>query len=176
MVKVPSDCPLVDPRAVDLVLDRLAAAGRTLDYVSNLHPPSWPDGNDVEALPFEVLETAWREARQPHEREHTTPFVWDQPDRFRIENVGFYGNGDLSLSHRLTVDYPEDHALVAAIYAALYDPRRTFSLDDILALLRQRPELLAINARLLGVNWYRHHLGTLRTIGAEATREPEPVA
>ena len=52
------------------------------DYVSNLHPSTWPDGYDVEVMKREVLEAAWREATKPLEREHTTPFIWEQPQRF----------------------------------------------------------------------------------------------
>jgi hypothetical protein len=45
------------------------------------------NGNDVEIMTMPALETAWREARRDFEREHTTPFLWDQPERFRLANV-----------------------------------------------------------------------------------------
>jgi spore coat polysaccharide biosynthesis protein SpsF len=178
VVKVPSDCPLVDPGAIDRVLAAVRAGEGRLDFVSNLHPPTWPDGNDVEAVTREALEQAWREADRPHEREHTTPFLWDRPDRFRIGNVAWETGLDLSMSHRLTLDYPDDYAFVAAVYDALWRADRpVFSLSEILALLEARPELHALNARYAGVNWYRHHLGELRTVTASATRAPavEPV-
>jgi spore coat polysaccharide biosynthesis protein SpsF len=170
VVKIPSDCPLIDPGCIDAVL---SAWEPGLDFLSNLHPPTWPDGNDVEALPIDVLELAAREARQPHEREHTTPFVWDQPKRFRTRNVRWAGGRDYSKSHRFTIDWPEDYQLIAAIYDELHSPGRTFSLAEILALLERRPELLQLNARYAGVNWYRHHLGQLRTVGVDDTRIPE---
>ncbi len=174
VVKVPSDCPLIDPAAIDRVLEAFRSEPGRYDFVSNLHPPTWPDGNDVEVLTFRALEEAWREAAAPHEREHTTPFVWDRPERFRIGNVRWDGGADLSMSHRFTLDYPDDYALVAAVYEALWRPNRpVFSLADTLALLEERPELKAMNARYAGVNWYRHHLRDLRTVGAEATRRPD---
>src|SRR5262249_51339985 len=83
VVKIPSDCPLIDPAAIARVLD--AYDGE--DYLGNLHPPTWPDGNDVEVMTFEALGIAWREADKPFQREHTTPFLWDQPERFRVGNV-----------------------------------------------------------------------------------------
>lgn len=172
VVKIPSDCPLVDPAVIDRVLDHFDTTPG-LDYASNLHPPTWPDGNDVEVMTAAALEEAWREATRPHEREHTTPFLWDQPERFRIGNVRWQTGVDLSASHRLTVDYREDYELVAAVYDALYTPDRpVFSLEEVLALLERRPDLHAINARYAGVNWYRHHLADLRTVGPGDTRCP----
>jgi spore coat polysaccharide biosynthesis protein SpsF len=171
VVKIPSDCPLVDPDAIDRVLSAFLADPARYDFVSNLHPPSWPDGNDVEVMTFAALEQAFRTAAAPHEREHTTPFLWDQPERFRVGNVEWGTGLDLSLTHRLTLDYPDDYALVAAVYEALWRKERpVFSLSEILALLEERPALRETNARYAGVNWYRHHLSELRTVPASATR------
>jgi len=171
VVKVPSDCPLIDPGVIDRVLAHYQRHSGDFDFVSNLHPPTWPDGNDVEVLPFEVLETAWRESTRELDREHTTPFVWDQPDRFRIGNVRWETGLDLSTSHRFTVDYEEDHAFVAAIYDALWSPTRpVFRLHEILDLLAARPDLRELNEHYVGVNWYRHYLRELATIDASQTR------
>jgi len=103
VVKIPSDCPLIDPRIIDRVLVEWSARGDSLDYLSNLHPATYPDGNDVEVMRFGALETAWSDAQKSHEREHTTPFLWDQPDRFRIGNVAWESGRDLSMSHRFTI-------------------------------------------------------------------------
>jgi spore coat polysaccharide biosynthesis protein SpsF len=170
VVKIPSDCPLIEPGVIDRVIAAYMAEPLCFDYVSNLHPATWPDGNDVEVLALPVLEQAWREAARPHEREHTTPFVWDRPSRFRIGNVR-WGRLDLSMTHRYTLDYPEDLAFVTAVYEALWRPERpVFRLSEILALLEARPEIAALNRRHLGVNWYRHHLSELRTVSASETR------
>lgn len=171
VVKVPSDCPLIDPVAIDRVLSAFLADPLRYDFVSNLHPPSWPDGNDVEVMTFTALEQAFRQAAAPHEREHTTPFLWDRLERFRVGNVEWGTGLDLSMTHRLTLDYPDDYSLVAAVYEALWrKDRPVFPLADVLALLEERPELRETNARYAGVNWYRHHLSDLRTIPASATR------
>jgi spore coat polysaccharide biosynthesis protein SpsF len=177
VVKIPSDCPLIDPAAVDRVVGLFVAAAGRYDYVSNLHPASWPDGNDVEVVTMAALRTAWREGWRPHEREHTTPFLWDQPERFRLGNEAWNTGRDASLSHRFTVDYPEDYALAAAVYEALWRPTRpVFGTAEILGLLEARHDLLALNAHLAGVNWYRHHLGVLRTVDAAHTRMPPEAA
>jgi len=148
-------------------------SGGDLDYVSNLHPQSWPDGNDVEAMTMAALEIAHREARLPFQREHTTPFLWDQPERFRIANVVWEG-GDLSRSHRFTVDYPEDYQLLSRVFEELWTPQDpVFPLSRVLRLLEAHPEVRALNAKYLNVNWYRHHLSELRTVGAGDTRSRE---
>jgi spore coat polysaccharide biosynthesis protein SpsF len=170
VAKVPSDCPLVDPAAIDAVLGRFLDAPGELDYVSNLHPATWPDGNDVEVMTLSALETAGREAVRPFEREHTTPFLWEHPERFRIGNVEWETGVDLSMSHRFVVDYPEDYAFVSRVYEELYDETPRFGTDAILELLVRKPEIASLNARWTGVNWYRHHLAELRTVSAAETR------
>jgi len=173
VVKIPSDCPLIDPAVIDQVLQRWTASSRDVDFVSNLHPATWPDGNDVEVMSFAALELAFRQARRPHEREHTTPFIWDQPDRFRIANVLWSAGLDYSMTHRFTIDYLEDYQFVTAVYDALWTPaRRVFPLEEILSFLKARPDVFAINSAYAGVNWYRDHLGQLRTVGPECTRQP----
>lgn len=174
VVKIPSDCPLIDPRIIDRVVSFFEASPGRYDFVSNLHPATYPDGNDVEVAPIAALEIADREARRPHEREHTTPFLWDQPERFRIGNVTWETGLDYSMTHRLTIDYPEDYQLVCAVYDALFVPwRMPFSLQAILDFLDHHPEVFALNRRLAGVNWYRHHLGELRTVSESETVHTE---
>jgi len=166
VVKIPSDCPLIDPTVVDQVLGYYAAHEADFDFVTNLQPPSWPDGNDVEVMPRHVLELAAREATEAFQREHTTPFIWDQPERFRIGNVSWGDGRDLSKSHRFTIDYPEDYAFIAGVYDELCTSTRpVFELSEILRLLGRKPELLQLNARWLGQSWHHAALGQLRSVG-----------
>lgn len=179
VIKIPSDVPLIDPRVIDLVISYYLSHAGDFDFVSNLHPATYPDGNDVEIMTMPALETAWREATRPLEREHTTPFLWENPGRFRVGNVTWESGLDYSMSHRWTIDYPEDYTFISAIYDALYSPDRHFSLEDILAYLEAHPEVAAINADYAGVNWYRHHLDELRTVTADMTKRAgheEPAA
>jgi spore coat polysaccharide biosynthesis protein SpsF len=176
VVKIPSDCPLIDPAAIDRVLSFYLGNVVRYDYVSNLHPQSWPDGNDVEVMRFSALETAWREADRSFEREHTTPFLWDRPERFRIGNVRWGTGLDLSKSHRFVVDYQDDYEFAFEVYEALYRAKPLFGTDDVLDLLAVRPDLFDLNSRYAGVNWYRHHLEELRTVGADDTRMPGEAA
>src|SRR5262245_59576596 len=170
VVKIPSDCPLIDPKVIDRVVHAYLDNADDYDYASNLHPASYPDGNNVEVIPMRTLQIAWQEATRLHEREHTTPFIWDQPERFRLLNVRWESGRDLSMSHRFTVDYKEDYEFVQAVYDELYDPTaRPFSFEEIPALLERRPDIHRLNRHLAGMNWYRDHLHELRTIRPEDT-------
>lgn len=175
VVKIPSDCPLIDPAAIDDVIGWYLDRVDQLDYASNLHPASWPDGNDVEIMSFTALETAWREASKPHEREHTTPFLWDQPERFRIGNVAWMRGEDCSATHRYVLDYPEDYEVIREIDGALAHPIRTYGAEDVVAFLDRNPAIAARNGRYRGVSWYRHYASALRTVPASVIRHPTEV-
>jgi spore coat polysaccharide biosynthesis protein SpsF len=169
VLKIPSDCPLIDPQVVDRVIGEFQA--HAVDFVSNLHPATYPDGQDVEVMRFPTLERAWREATRDFEREHTTPYIWENPDKFSSRNVVWETGLDCSMSHRLTIDYPEDYEFIARVYDRLYPADARFGLGAIMDLLAREPGLRAINAKYAGVNWYRHHLDALKTVGPEHTRQ-----
>ncbi len=171
VVKIPSDCPLIDPDIIDRVLNMFLLVHQHIDFVSNLHPPTYPDGNDVEVMPMNILETAWREAKKDFEREHTTPFIWEQPERFRLMNVAWETGWNYSMSHRFTIDYQEDYEFIKAVYDELWTPTKPlFTLNDILKLLQTKPEIYALNQKYAGVNWYRNHIGDLKTVSEKDTR------
>ena len=170
VVKIPSDCPLIDPTVIDRVLGFYRAHEGQYDFVSNLHPATYPDGNDVEVMTMPALATAWREASRPLEREHTTPFFWENSGRFRLANVVWETGLDYSMSHRFTIDYPADYQFIKAVYEALFPVNPNFELADILGLLKQRPDIYALNAEYAGVNWYRNHLEELKTVTPEQTK------
>jgi spore coat polysaccharide biosynthesis protein SpsF len=166
VVKIPSDCPMIDPDTIDFVI-RTALAAK-VDFVSNLHPPTWPDGFDVEVMTRDALETAWRDATAQHEREHTTPYIWDNSQRFRCRNVCWDSGFDYS-NYRLTLDYPEDYVVIRGVYDELWSRDHHFTLAQIVALLDARPALRARNAMHVGTSWYRNHPGELRTLAQGAT-------
>lgn len=170
IVKIPSDCPLIDPKIIDQVVHFFLNSQNSYDYVSNLHPPTFPDGNDVEIMTMNSLELAWKEATKDYEREHTTPFLWEQPERFRLGNVRWDSGKNYAMSHRMTIDYPEDYQLINVIYEKLYSKQQPiFSLEQILNLLDTNPHYYEINKKYVGVNWYRHHLTELKTISSDET-------
>lgn len=170
VVKIPSDCPLIDPKIIDDVINFFLKNCDKYDYVSNLHPASYPDGNDVEIMHFSVLEKSWKESSKDFEREHTTPYIWENPEIFKIGNYLWETGKDYSMSHRFTIDYPEDYEFIKIVYEKLYPSNPYFSLEDILNLLENNPEIKKINDKYNGVNWYKNHLDQLKTISPNQTK------
>jgi glutamate-1-semialdehyde 2,1-aminomutase/spore coat polysaccharide biosynthesis protein SpsF len=153
IVRVTSDCPLIDPRVIDGILD--VYLKNNYDYVSNTLRYTYPDGLDAEVFSFAALERAWREAQLPTEREHVTPYLRTS-GCFRIAGV----ENDVDLSHyhyRWTVDDAQDLKFVRAIYAELYqNDEEVFYMADVLKTLKQHPELARTNAgTILNEGYYR---------------------
>lgn len=170
VIKIPSDCPLIDPVVIDHVIQYYLDHPDRFDYVSNLHPASFPDGNDVEVMRFTALEEAWKKAERPFEREHTTPYLWERIDQFRIGNVAMEDGADYSMTHRFTIDYPEDYKFINTVYEELFPADPLFGVGEIIDLLEKKPAIYSINSKLAGVNWYRDHLQDLKTIDASRTK------
>ncbi|MFH1077793.1 MAG: glycosyltransferase family protein [Patescibacteria group bacterium] len=146
VVRVTSDCPLIDPTVIDLFIG--AFETQSVDYVSNIIPGhrSFPRGLDVEVFGFAPLETAAAEATEPYEKEHATPYIWEnRKGAFRIGQA-VPVPPDLSRGHRLTVDYPEDFALIERIYVELYRPGSIIDTVQALAFLDKHPEVASLNA------------------------------
>ena len=170
VVKIPSDCPLIDPNIIDKVLKYYIDNQNKFDFVSNLHPASFPDGNDVEIFSASALKDAWLNAKKELEREHTTPYFWENPDKFNVGNVEWESGKDYSMTLRFTIDYKEDYEFIKRVYEELYSEDKIFSLQDILNLLDEKPEIKKINEKYAGEYWYRNHLDELKTITKKNTR------
>lgn len=137
VVRITADCPLIDPAIVDE-----AIAAYEPDYVSNMLETTYPYGMAVEVFSAQALREAHREAKDPAEREHVTPFIWRRPQRYRLKSLTMTPN--LS-HHRWTVDTPEDFELVSRLLKTL---KPHFTLQDVLAVLDQHPDWCAINAHI----------------------------
>lgn len=144
VVRVTSDCPLIDPQLVDRAVGMFLGPGG-YDYVSNMLTPTWPYGMAVEVFSAKALAEAWRESTEAAEREHVTPFIYWRPSRYHLGSLTM--NPDLS-GHRWTVDTPEDFELISRILGTLYVRKPLFDMNDVLALLEDHPEWSAINAHV----------------------------
>jgi spore coat polysaccharide biosynthesis protein SpsF (cytidylyltransferase family) len=144
VVRLTGDCPLFDWQVCDEVISFYL--DNKFDYVSNVRPPTFPDGLDVEIFSFKALEKMWQDAKLKSEREHVTPYIANHPEIFKIGNLVRNGN-DLS-TLRLTLDEPKDLILIRKIYGALYKKKRFFNLEDILKFLSCNPKLLKINKKI----------------------------
>lgn len=142
VIRITADCPLIDPQVLDAMIDAFAA--ERADYLSNTQQRTFPPGLDVEIFSFYALAQAHHSATKPYEREHVTPYLYQHPQQFRLAE---YQNRANFAHFRLTVDTEEDLRLVDAVYAHFIargvGPR--FSLDELMAFLSSRPDLVEIN-------------------------------
>lgn len=145
VMRVTSDCPLIDPVLCGRLLAKLRDEG--LDYCCNNLPPSWPHGLDAEVFRAAALFEAEDQATEPFDREHVTPWLRRAP-HLKRGNIARQGD-DLSHQCRWTLDYPEDYAFLAALFERL--PETIVPMDEVLAVLAANPELAAINAMHHGV-------------------------
>ena len=112
VVRVTSDCPLIDPILVDKIIEVTELESK--DYGSNVIDETFPDGQDVEVFKFSALETAWKNAKKDSEREHVTPYIRNNSN-YKGENIfsslSYKNNIDYS-KIRITVDEANDFELI----------------------------------------------------------------
>lgn len=143
VVRLTSDCPLIDHEIIDATIDFCIQAG--VDYCSNTLDPTFPDGMDVEVFKFSALEAAWRDSESKSDREHVTPYIWRNSDfkgggLFTAKNL--FGARDYS-SIRLTVDHVEDFELIQGLIKALGTSAKW---TDYLTFLEQNSSLTKLNS------------------------------
>jgi spore coat polysaccharide biosynthesis protein SpsF len=139
-LRLTADCPLADPQLIDQCVAEHLASGA--DYTHNTPGWTYPKGLDVEVCRSSALFAAWREATEPYEREHVTPFIYGRPERFRLHRV----RRDPPWPYRWTVDTLEDFAFVESVYQALYPQKPDFTTADVLAWQERHPDRVLLNA------------------------------
>lgn len=145
IVRITSDCPCVDWNIIDdVVSDHLNS---NADYTSNTLIETFPRGIDCEVFNFNVLEKCYLNANEKYEKEHVTPYIYkSHPEYFKINKyVGKEDNSHL----RITLDTPQDYAVLCIIYDNLYYDNKFFTLDDILELFKEKPWIKYINQDII---------------------------
>lgn len=142
VIRITSDCPLIDPAISGEVLAALKA--HDADYCSNLEPRSYPKGLDTEAFSAAILRQAATKATDSADLEHVTP--WIRRNR-EISHANVAQNRDLS-AIRWTLDYPGDLAFFRALFAHLPPPPAIPTFAEVLAVAAKYPEIVALNAHL----------------------------
>jgi len=142
ILRITGDCPLIDFQVVDEVISNFFL--KDVDYASNVDPPTFPDGLDVEIFKFSALKKAFEESKKNFEREHVTPFIINNK-KFKKFNLQNYK--DLS-SIRLTLDEKEDLILIEKIINN-FKNNLYFNLNDILNLYKKKKDIFLINKNLL---------------------------
>jgi spore coat polysaccharide biosynthesis protein SpsF len=145
IVRVTSDCPLIDPVLIDKMVRFFRKHSHQYDLVTNRHPLTFPDGTDFDVMSIDKLRYVWEHAAEPHQREHTVPYFWESG--MRVYN--FEHPEKLFQQHRWTLDYPEDYELINRIISGLYRDGSFFGTQDILNFLAGNPHLQNINAKYI---------------------------
>ena len=141
IVRISGDAPLIDPSIVDKTIEYYKK--NNFDYVSNFFNRSYPIGTEIEIFSFKTLEKCWMNAKKSSEKEHVTPFIYNNPELFKIGHIEYKKN----ISHlHWTVDQIEDFKFVELIFKKI--KKRPILMDDILELLENEPELLEINKNI----------------------------
>lgn len=166
IVRITADCPLIDPRVVDQIIQYYLDHKQEVDYVSNTTAPTYPDGLDTEVFSFDALAKAWNEARRQTEREYVTSYIWKNGKRFRLANVAY--QNDFSFM-RWTVDEERDFLFVKRIYEELYQGgNEIFYMEDIINFLKAHPEVMLLNQ---GIKRNEGYVRSLKEEGADIKKE-----
>lgn len=145
LVRVTSDCPLIDPQLIDAVVE--AAVNGDYDYFSNTLTEDFPDGQDIEVVKMSVLTQAWKSASKPSEREHVTPYIRTNSN---FNGGSLFKAGDYSSpvnynQVRMTVDEQADYEVIFWLIGKLGDDKGWQEYADYML---ANPERLANSAIL----------------------------
>ena len=143
VIRLTGDCPLTDPKLLDEIIKFFLDGN--FDYASNTIERTFPDGLDIEIFTFKCLTEAWLNGKGQYQREHVTPYIYQNS---QIYKLGSFKNSQNLSNLRWTVDEPEDFILIEQIYKDLYNINPGFDMYDVLKLIKQKPDLLKINANL----------------------------
>ncbi|GAA0434774.1 hypothetical protein GCM10008983_09180 [Lentibacillus halophilus] len=146
IVRITSDCPLIDPFIVDEMIKFYLENDYSLvtNAGAEYQQRTFPRGMDTEVFSFEVLEDAYVNGEKEYQREHVTPYIYEQEGN----SIHYFKNDRDFSDYRLTLDTEEDFQLITEIYNKLYTGNHDFYLNDIVNLLKKEPKLYDINAHI----------------------------
>jgi spore coat polysaccharide biosynthesis protein SpsF len=148
VMRITSDCPLVDPAVSASVLSAYRAAQPSgVRYARTKIETGFPLGFDTEVFSAAALDEAELRATDPYEREHVTPYIWRRPEVYPAVIL----DAKPDRRHwRLVVDTEEDYRMIGATYDALYSRNRNFGYAELITLFAEQPALLDMNAHIEG--------------------------
>lgn len=145
IVEMTGDCPLIDPVLVEDCIRGYQDA--EVDYVSNVLERTYPRGMDTQVFATEILADVANRTDAPEDHEHVSIYIYRHPEIYSLKNIP----GPPHLTNPglgLTLDTPEDLELIRRIFEILYPDIPAFTLADILAVLKNNPELTELNAHV----------------------------
>jgi len=146
IVRVTSDCPLIDPLEIDKLIKYYLENSKSYDFIADGPERSYPMGMGAEIFSFEALKKAHENAKTQPEREHVTPYICWQPQLFRL---GYISYREDQSDHRWTLDTPKDYELISKIIENLYPTNLEFTIEDIFDLINKNPQWKNINSHVV---------------------------
>jgi spore coat polysaccharide biosynthesis protein SpsF len=144
IVRVTSDCPLIDPGVIHRCVDAFYDANDSMCYVSNCFPRTYARGFDTEVFSAEMLEEAQSTSHDAFEREHVTPRFWQNKEgKFVLRNIE---QSEDHSSMRITVDTSDDFRAIQTLIESY--GAADLSQPEIEKILIHHPEIGAINAHV----------------------------
>jgi len=145
VIRITSDCPLIDSKVLDEIIQCYLKSDYEIvsNASSDLSNRTYPRGLDTEIFSFEILENTFNKAKEKYQREHVTPYIYEQSG-----HVFYYKNSIDYSKYRWTLDTAEDFKLISIIYKNLYHGKHDFYLSEIIELFEKNMELYDINAHV----------------------------
>ncbi len=144
IVRVTSDCPLIDPSLIQKGVQLYLEEQDDHLYVSNCFPRTYARGFDFEVFSGKMLEEAFLDGLEAEDREHVTPYLWkNKPGHFHLKNISQQMNNGLL---RITIDTPEDFELIEILIEKYHAEKMNFVMIE--NILNAHPELVAINEHI----------------------------
>lgn len=140
IIRICGDGVMMDPGIVDEIYRFYRE--NNFDYVSNNKPPSFQTGYEVEVFSSSALKEAWKDADKPQHLEHVTPYIWMNENKFKIGNYMF--KEDVS-RYQCALNNESDYKFIKAVFSELYSLNSFFTLDDVIDLLKRKPQIAKIN-------------------------------
>jgi spore coat polysaccharide biosynthesis protein SpsF len=145
VIRITGDCPLIDPKLIDEIIG-FYLENNDLDLITNAGPitekRTFPRGLDVEVFSYDALKMAYENAKDDYQREHVTPYIYENSDKLKI----YYYTAEGKLNRpdiRITLDTTEDFKFISKIIENFKNIN--FSSEEIVDFLEKNPDLLKIN-------------------------------
>lgn len=145
IVETTADCPLIDPKESDLVVEKFR--NESVDYCSNILKRSYPRGMDTQVFTTNTLADVASRTNHPTDHEHPSIYIYSHPELYSLANIEA-PNHLFDPDLRLTVDTPEDFELIRNIFEHFLPNGNEFFLSDILNFLNANPHLKELNSHV----------------------------
>lgn len=146
VVEVTGDCPIIDPQLIEQAIRIFV--NNECDYASNAHIRSYPDGMDVQVFRLSTLRRSAMLTNDRLDREHVTLHIRRHPELFRHLHI-LAPPDEHWPELGLTLDEEADYLLLRQLIEQFGSMNPYFSCREVVAYLRHRPDLVAINGQVL---------------------------